>query len=197
MANSSCPPFIGAPWGRNATEKANCTLRINQILETLKTIDGLKTVIMFSRGPSYWTGSEPSRLNRENPTIEIDAYFEGLQKSLHYIRNLGVRVLYVTENPELKYQPRSCLPRPFSQKNSQKCEQSLADVRERQSEYLDRLSALDSIVVIDSTKAFCRETDQTCYAVNDQNDLLYADDDHLSIKGSFWQYNRVIRPFFE
>lgn len=57
--------------------------------------------------------------------------------------------------------------------------------------------ALNNVIVVDSLAAFCREQSEICLAVNEKNELLYADDDHLSVIGSVWQYEKLIKPYFE
>jgi hypothetical protein len=55
---------------------------------------------------------------------------------------------------------------------------------------------LEGISVLDANDAFCNEGG-ICFAVNSQNQLLYADDDHLSVIGSEWQFNKIIKPIYE
>ena len=196
LANSSCPPFIGSPGGRNVKEKFSCSEKIDQIILQLSSVHQLEQILIFTRGPTYWTGNEPSSSKQLEAYLSIDSYFEGLQKTIDHFSNNSVDVIYVTENPELKYQARSCLPRPFSQ-SAQKCEQDLRRVLDRQKEYRERLYDLERVTVVDANRAFCKEIDQKCFVVNPQNQLLYADDDHISVIGSAWQYDKLLKAHFE
>ena len=109
----------------------------------------------------------------------------------------GIEVLYVTENPELKYQARSCMPRPLNSKVSKRCNQNMEVVLARQKSYRENLMELENVTVVDSNLAFCERQTGTCFAVNEKNELLYADDDHLSVIGSVWQYEKLIKAYFE
>ena len=102
----------------------------------------------------------------------------------------------MTENPELKFQARSCLPRPFNSDFAQKCDQDLSVVLDRQSDYRDEVSKITGVNILDANMAFCNK-DNVCFAVNTQNQLLYADSDHLSVLGSEWQYKKVIEPIYQ
>lgn len=194
LANSSCPPFINSPWGRNQNEKLFCNQRIDQIISSLGKLKDIEKVIIFSRGPVYWTGFEPSAKVAKQPSLEIDPYFEGMQKTINHIHSMGSDVLYVTENPNLKYQSRSCLQRIFSFAAAKKCEQEISAVNARQQIYRERLNHLNNVTIIDSNNAFCREKDQKCSAFSADGKLLYADDNHLSVLGSIQQYEFVIKP---
>ena len=50
LANSSCPPFLGSPWGRNKDEKNSCSERIDEIISNVQTLQNLDSVILFTRG---------------------------------------------------------------------------------------------------------------------------------------------------
>lgn len=118
-----------------------------------------------------------------------------MQKTIDTLKTSNVALFYVTENPELQFQARSCLPRPFNSDVAQKCDQALDVVLARQSDYRNELSMLEGVTVLDASKAFCNE-DRICFAVNSQNQLLYADDHHLSVIGSEWQFNKIIKPIY-
>ena len=66
----------------------------------------------------------------------------------------------------------------------------------RQKAYRENLMALENVIVVDSLTAFCREQSEICFAVNKKNELLYADDDHLSVIGSVWQYENLLKAYF-
>jgi len=66
----------------------------------------------------------------------------------------------------------------------------------RQGDYRNELNVIKGVTVLDAHKAFCNE-DRICFAVNQQNQLLYADDDHLSVIGSKWQFDKIIKPIYE
>ena len=196
LANSSCPPFLGSPWGRNEDEKSSCSEQINEIISSVQALQKLDSVILFTRGPTYWEGNEPSSLKQKVPSLDKSEYFSGLQRTIDTLKKSNADLFYVTENPELRFKARSCLPRPFNSDFAQKCDQALDLVLARQGDYRNELSMLKGVNVLDANEAFCNE-DRICFAVNSQNQLLYADDDHLSVVGSERQFNKIIQPIYE
>ena len=196
LANSSCPPFVGSPWGRNKNEKSSCSERINEIISSVQALQKLDSVIIFTRGPTYWEGNEPSSSKQKVPSLNKREYFSGLQRTIDTLKTRNANLFYVTENPELRFEARSCLPRPFNFDSTQKCDQALDLVLARQGDYRNELSLLKGVKVLDANEAFCNE-DDICFAVNSKNQLLYADDDHLSVIGSEWQFNKIIKPIYE
>lgn len=196
MANSSCPPFIDSPWGRNEEARRECAARIEQILTHAQSLKDVSIVLLFSRGPTYWTGTEPASPEIKPVSLGKDAYFAGLQRTIDYLEDFDKRVVYITENPELAYQAVNCLPRPFKNGNSERCITGMDEVLERQADYVSGLSSLNSVDVISSLPAFCPGL-KNCIAVNDDMELLYADDNHLSITGSIVLFEKVIQPFLK
>lgn len=197
LANSSCPPFLGSPWGHNEVERMNCSKRIEQVLSSAVSVRNLDTVIMFSRGPVYWTGIEPSLDKRIAPSLDIDSYFDGLQRTVDFLGSRGIDVVYVTENPELGMNSRDCLGRPLDLKESVDCRLPISSVNERQKEYLQRLSLIQSMDVVSSLSAFCDPEDGMCSPFDADGRLLYADADHISVSGSRVQFDRVIAPYLK
>jgi hypothetical protein len=57
--------------------------------------------------------------------------------------------------------------------------------------------ALNNVIVVDSLVTLCQEQAEICFAVNEKNELLYADDDHLSVIGSLWQYENLLKAYFQ
>jgi len=196
LANSSCPPLLGSPWGRNKDQKSSCSERIGEIISNVQTLQNLDSVILFTRGPVYWEGNEPSSSKQKVPSLDKRKYFNGFQRTVDTLKTSNVALFYVTENPELHFQARSCLPRPFNSDFAQKCDQALDSVLARQGDYRNELNVIKGVTVLDANKAFCNE-DRICFAVNQQNQLLYADDDHLSVIGSKWQFDKIIEPIYE
>ena len=147
---------------------------------------------MFTRGPSYWTGQEPLLGSKAmEPDFSRKDFSSGLQRSIQLLINNQKSVFYVSENPELKVHPSGCLSRPLVDR-AKKCAQPLGEVMKRQEDYLLVLDQLPDGVLVNSLKAFC--TDDTCTATDAEGRLLYADDDHLSMAGSMFQYQNLIAP---
>ena len=196
LANSSCPPFIGQPGGLDLTEKRSCEKRTRQIISSAESIENLKSVFFFSRGPTYWLGNEYHGRPEGPSWLTVSEYFTGLQQTLYRFNDIQIPVFYVTENPELKTNARSCLPRPLTGA-TRLCEQNMNIVLERQKVYRENLQKLNFVKILDSNEAFCDKKTATCFAVSPQSQLLYSDDDHVSIHGSARQFEKIIAPIFK
>ena len=189
MANSSCPPLLGAPTGITVPKQHQCDKQISAILNTVVEKADIKDVFIFTRGPIYFTGTsveatKPSRC----PDMDIKTFFDGLQRTIDFLDKHGKKVFYVIENPELLYDPRSCLSRPF-RTPTHDCSMQKVEVAARQEQYLSGLSQLSGGTIVDTTALFC-PTD-SCMAFWNGN-LLYADSDHLSVYGSEFLANFIL-----
>ena len=196
LANSGCPPYIGVPTGKTTQEKLSCQEKVDELLETLIARHDIKKVFIFTRGPIYWTGTEPLTKNKDvlGYTITIAEFFKGAQKTIDYIARSKKQVYFVTENPELNIAPQACIPRPL-RSTPKNCNPPKSDVMLRFHEYLDRTKYLENTFVINSLKSFC--PDEKCIVFDKSGTLLYADDDHLSVSGSDFQAKNVLHDFLK
>ena len=105
---------------------------------------------------------------------------------------VGKSVYYVTENPELAYAATACIKRPFKM-TTKDCALSKVDVMARQGKYLSAFHALRNVILIDSLATFC--PDGICLVFDSNGSILYADSDHLSVAGSRFQAENMLRPF--
>lgn len=191
LANSGCPPLLGGEYGANETEKLICKHKIETLLETVRNSDDIRKVFVFTRGPYYLAGGEMHNKKTVTPFIEMEVFRESLQASIDSLKNAGKEVYYVTENPELPVHPFQCISRPF-RTAIQRCEVKLKDVIARQKQYLDIASRLHEVTLINPLNGFC--DDDTCYGLRD-GVLLYSDDDHLSVAGSRFQAEKVLKSY--
>jgi peptidoglycan/LPS O-acetylase OafA/YrhL len=203
LANSGCPPFIGAEYGEDANAKARCRRQIEAMVDTLAQRQDVHQVLMFSRGPKYYTGLGFGAIEKPEaraPYINREAYFAGMQATIDRLVQSGKHVMVVAENPELGFSPEACMPRPLREHASH-CHLARADVVARQADYWQGLAGLKGARVLPVIDAFCPPdqtnlVDQGCKVVH-QGQLLYADDDHLSVAGSRFQMEQVIAPALE
>lgn len=197
LANASCPPLPDVPIPGTPRERAACADRVKQLLGVLATRDDIKTVFVFTRGVIYFTGTEPATGNASllgGAEVSRIAFFEGTQKMIDLIVGAGKRVIYVTENPELRHSPQACIPRPL-RIWAQDCSPRIDEVRLRFADYMTGVRQLTGATLVSSLDAFC--ANDRCKVIDDNGALLYADDDHLSISGSRYQAQRLLRPFLE
>lgn len=194
VANSGCPPLLGHPTWAPKDDKALCNRQIEELVETILSRSDIKRVLIVKRGPIYFTGVEPSNENYKATTkvgeITLEEFMRGTQSTIDRLSASGRKVYYVSENPELKIHAKYCLERPYRDAHEQ-CGLQKSDVMARQEVYLSALGQLKNARLIESIDAFC-PTDQCI--LYDDDALLYADDDHLSVRGSGFLFENVIRP---
>lgn len=201
LANSGCPPFEGAVTGRNALEKSRCSTSIETILNAIQQDTRIKAVIIASRGPIYLNSkgfgpveagynyppiSERASINGATETAPIEVFRQGLDASLLRLHQHGLRVAYLLQVPELGVPARDCLCRPLTLTRGESgCTVAFAVYRERMHPYRSMINELrvsrNFLKIVDPEPYFCDA--HACSGFRD-NQLLYADDDHLSVLGS-------------
>lgn len=192
LANSGCPPFIGAEYGNTESAKAQCKAQIEKIVGEVAEKPDIRHVFIFSRGALYVSGQGYGEIERHRtdvPHIPGQVFKEGLQRTISRLRAAGKTVYYVNENPEVGVDPAVCVDRPF-RLNVRDCSVPLDEVLERQREYLDVTASLQDVELISPLSAFCPLG--RCQAVASDGALLYADGDHLSVSGSRFQAQEVL-----
>ena len=125
-----------------------------------------------------------------NPAITSwnEALENGMRRTFLALRNAQKKAIVLFDNPELPYDPSTCLPRPFRlTAHSDKCSYPRA--------HFDSLNALSNyralvnrvlkdfpeVRTYDLSKDLC--DDQFCYLAHD-GELLYQDRNHLNINGA-------------
>ncbi len=194
LANSGCPPFIGAEHGKSEKEKLECKEQITAMLAAVSAKKDIRKVFIFSRGPVYLTGNgfgDAEKGTKGPPLIPPALFLASLQASVDRLSKAGKNVFYVAENPELGVYPTACIGRPLREKPKD-CSIGIETVLERQKEYLDLLKGIKNAPIIQTLPVFCPEG--VCKAF-DGTALLYADDDHLSITGSRFQAEKILAPY--
>lgn len=200
LANSGCPPFDGAVTGRNSNEKNQCAINIETILSAIEHDSRVVSVLVASRGPQYLDGTgfgpfdamyppivSRTSINASTNQSPINVFRSGLDSTIKRLHDRGINVAYLLQVPELEVLPKSCLSRPLTlTKNNQGCEVMYDVYQERMHVYRSLISEIqasrDFLRVVDPEPVFCNK--RTCRGFhNDQ--LLYADNNHLSILGSY------------
>jgi peptidoglycan/LPS O-acetylase OafA/YrhL len=203
LANSGCPPLVGAVTGRNEHEKISCKRRIDSILNAIAKDRRIVAVVLATRGPQYLTGTGfgPAEANYNDPPIAssenidatdtpspYDVFSRGLKESVTRFNQRGLRVVYVLQVPELGVPAQNCILRPLTfTENKVGCYVNLSVYQERMRDYWALVAKLalkvdtEFFSVVDSGPVFCDSS--RCSGVSD-GQLLYADDNHLSVLGS-------------
>jgi peptidoglycan/LPS O-acetylase OafA/YrhL len=194
LANGACPPLVGVPYGTTQSARELCRKRVQDLIELLVHREDISSVILFSRGSIYMSGTEPLSGEAEvmnGQHLSAENYELGLQATIDTLVNAGKKVFYVTENPELAVSPGACIQRPF-RTDTKQCKVSLPAVLVRQKDYRKFIFQLKNVQLLDSLEVFCMNG--VCSAFDDQGSLLYADDDHLSVAGSKFLATRLLAP---
>ena len=201
LANSGCPPLAGAVTGRNATERQLCAQSIETILGAVRGDTRIVSVVIATRGPQYLTGLGfgPVEAHYNYPPITTEplpaegsgsnpgkVFAEGLLATALQLHRGGIGVSYMLQVPELGVPAKDCLRRPISLlRHADGCVVKIEDYRGRMQAYRAEIHGLVArapfLSVIDVESALCSRT--VCAGFID-GQLLYADDNHLSVSGS-------------
>lgn len=201
LANSGCPPLDGAVTGRNAHEKIMCMHSINRIFDAIEHDKRIVAVVFATRGPQYLTGAGfgPAEANYNYPPISsrdgidavdslspYDVFGRGLKASVSRFNQHGLRVAYLLQVPELGVPAQNCVLRPLTVTDDKTgCSVDRAVHQERMRPYRVLVANLhlnsESFRIVDPGPVFCDFS--RCSGVSD-GQLLYADNNHLSVLGS-------------
>lgn len=201
LANSGCPPFVGAVTGRTPAEHEQCAQSIETIVEALGKDKRIVSVVIASRGPQYMNGLGfgPVEANYNFPPISArsvspdaapispeQAFTDGLVNTASYLHKRGMRVSYMLQVPELGVSVRDCLGRPLTlSQRSDGCTVPYDTYQRRMHPYRAQMAALAErapyLHIIDGEPALCNTVG--CSGFIDKH-LMYADDNHLSVAGS-------------
>ena len=156
----------------------------------------IDTLIMVSRGPFYlkddWNFyliSDPSITDRKK-VWEI-----AMRKTLDKFVGVKKTIIFVLDNPEINFDPYSCLSRPLRLTHKEKpCVTSRSQFNLRNKEYrtlvFSVLKDYPTVKIFDPTKYFC--DDVVCRAKINGN-VLYSDSNHLSYAGAKLLSNGLIQ----
>lgn len=207
LANSGCPTLQGTTFGKVVSERSVCSAKIESILDKVRSNSEIDTVLISTRGPIYITaegfGSAEAGYNyppisavgiEQNPA---DVFKAGLAQTAKYLMDAGKKVVYLIQVPEFGISPLVCLGRPLS--FTEKGFMNLCKIPN--SVYQQRMASYKELVwgaakevgfsVIDPEQIYC--DGGICSAVRD-GELLYADDNHLSVQGSR-ELAKVLSPW--
>lgn len=149
----------------------------------------IKKVVMVSRGPRYLAGDWQFKLISDpNLKDHMKIWNIAMRKTLDSFVKRNKEVIFVLENPETGFDPRSCLegrPLRFSDRVRNPCAVPRADFERRHHAYRtlvrEILADYPKVKLFDSAAPLCDE--QLCWAMKDGK-LLYLDDHHLSSEGA-------------
>ncbi|WP_306605821.1 acyltransferase family protein [Azonexus sp.] len=210
LAKSSCGPLYGVDFFTEG-KLANCQRFTERAIEFAINTPEIHTVFLGGRWMVYVTGrdlntqvsdAENGKLfladipGKDQPDRQT-VFSRGLDETLKRLTSAGKKVVFMHAVPELNFNIRECiawnpstlinrLPRP-------ECSIRRTVTENRNNEYRPVLetilSRFPNIEVIDPVPIMCDT--KNCWGRRDAQ-LLYRDDDHLSLGGSIWLAKRML-----
>ncbi|MBI3101318.1 MAG: acyltransferase [Burkholderiales bacterium] len=204
-----CLPLVGYSIQDGKLDKG-CNALSDQAIKVLNQYPSIRTVVIASRGPLYFSGQGygiegPSNysivaLNGTTPTNQADMFRKGYSQLANKLLPLNKEIIFVIDPPELGEDPRGCLfKRPVSilDKAISTCTQDKQKVIDRQKIYREQINKIQAdnhgVKIYDPMHLFCDS--QLCYGLRDGK-LLYWDDDHISVEASALVLNDMRRQDF-
>lgn len=200
LANSGCPPLSGTAWGRNEAEKTACAASIEKILSAIEADQRIAAVVLATRGPQYidGTGFGPVEAHYNYPPLaawgdgsagghDAATVFErGLGKSVQRLERKNIPLVYLLQVPELGVPAHNCVDRPLTLTGlNPGCVVARSVYESRMQVYRQRVervvAQVPSLDVVDPLPVFCDGAQ--CVGMRDEQ-LLYADDNHISLVGA-------------
>ncbi len=206
LSNSGCPPYPDGAMGVSLDDISQCETKIEDIYLVLENLPNLEKIIFTTRVPRYiygvgygviddgqippFSGNNPKQkeyfTDKQNWKPK-EQFFNGIERLFAKYNNSNVELFYLIENPELGFSPKNCVKRPFNISNPiQKLPYS--DYLKRAGEYRNFIYTLQQnykgVHILDPKDLYC--DGEYCYAFR-YGKMLYADDDHHSVDGSYIQ----------
>ncbi len=180
-----------------------CPAIIGSALDFALATPQIHTVILAARGPIYQSGKGfPGRegyvdelyhdriipfVDRPDLRDHTAVWAEAMRATITELLAKDKRVIFVLDNPELGFNPQSCVDiRPFRLNPKplrSPCAVARSEFDERNADYRALvkkiLAEFPQVAIVDGAKPFCDE--RWCWAMKD-GEMFYRDDDHLSTR---------------
>lgn len=203
LGHGGCLPFFDVE-SSLAGNMHLCAKVMNEMLTFATASDSIKTVVLASRGTIYFTGVGFGDADHKTARIEYrgspededpsKTYVDAMEYTFRRFVEAGKTVYFVIDNPELGFDPKSCLDvRPFRLTNHVRvpCAISRSAFDNRNASYRKAINAVlakfPSVRVLDIPRYLCDQ--DHCWAMID-GQMMYADADHLSLKGAMYLNSR-------
>ena len=201
LANSGCPPLLGAVTGRNTSEMQQCAKNTENIIKKISNDKRVISIIIASLGPEYLSGRGFGRVDGNyNQSKRIaslttssghypnaeEVFSKGLVNTATQLHQHGMRVSYLLQVPELGVPAQNCVGRPLTLSlETGNCNVKYEDYQSRmylyRTQVLRLLNEVPFLKIIDTEQAFCNASGCSGF-IADQ--LLYYDNIHLNVAGS-------------
>jgi peptidoglycan/LPS O-acetylase OafA/YrhL len=185
----SCPPLVG----NTHPLVDNCRAFNDLVSDSIKLNPNIKGVILAARWPAYIGSSAIQNKQKNDDPIYFDVsststqdalniLSTSLERTLNTIHKDNLKILVLGPTPEFKYPVPVCVFR----KSPEFCQ----SIRAENDAYREKvLNVLISVVVKHSNAKLANGYDALCNAqhcpvINDQQQILYGDGDHLTGTGA-------------
>lgn len=206
---TSCPPLLGVSIIRGTQSYNNCVEFNQAVFEYLAQTPKIKTVILSARWPVYVNESGfgiPEIISQapkhklqtlaNNEKISLtgeQAFAHSLKITIGKLKQLNKQVVVIGSVPEMQVDIPSCLARKrlYNQPESE-CGLDTVQVQERLSatdHWISQAANNLNIKAYFPSDVFCSKT---CIVIDDIDQILYYDHNHLSAKGSTVLLNRFL-----
>jgi peptidoglycan/LPS O-acetylase OafA/YrhL len=212
LANSSCPPFINAPMGKNIKDLKICKEKIDSIYNLLNSKSlKIKKVILATRANCYITdigygfidgGNKPYNYHykeffeNKNDYNQRKLFFRNLKNTFKFFNDKKYKFYYLLEDPELGFSPTNCLLRPFGIVSNQ-CKLPIEKFLQRSGYNRKQIYLIaqkfKNVHLLDPKNFYCDNV--YCYVIK-EGKMLYADDDHHSVDGAIMQAEYFEKKLF-
>ena len=196
LGRAACLPLYDVGFGPGGSE---CPFGyMNRVLDFAVTDDRVKLIVLAARYAAAVEGGEYDGRHPGRPGVmslftgssrdNDEAFRMALRETFRRLSATGKPVVVALDVPELGFNPKSCI-RPLTLSGSRRdpCAISLEAFEQRSRKYREivRSVARDfpSVRLFDLAGLLC--DDAHCWAKKD-GQILYRDDDHLSLEGSDW-----------
>lgn len=198
LGEGGCLPFWHLEGGA-VGDADTCSKPMDDQLDFLLTDSSIRTVILTGRGPLYISGFGFGEVEKNTRTFLRDSaspsgasyrelYLQAMRKTVSRFLNSGKKVVFIIDNPELGFDPLSCVelrPVQLFAKPRNPCAVPRSQVNARNQEYLDVVAQVAAefpkLIVVDPERTLCDA--EYCWAMRN-GELLYMDGDHLNRAGT-------------
>lgn len=199
LGEAGCAPFYDTKTFPPGSRNQDCSGPVNAMIAFAVHEPAIRTIIFSARGPRYMSGDGFGAVDSRSVTKRIwwvrlpqttpqpEMYAETLHNTLSLLNASGKKVVLLVDWPELGFDPRSCLTRPFDflRPASHACSVSKPEVEKRNRSYREQIVRLErefpKMEVFDPLPYLCDSA--SCYGMRDGH-LLYSDDNHISVAGA-------------
>ena len=194
LAKNGCPPFFDIPI-------KDCRIAMNEILNHVMTTSSVHTVVLNNREilnlksfDNVKRGYKWRHLFSKDVTAEDNTktFQNAMRVTFQTLLNANKRVIYVTDVPELGFNPETCSLRPWKISNDMAktpCATHRDEI-ENHTIYHELiepvLAQFPQVIIWNTAEAFCDDT--YCWAIKDKK-MLYRDSNHLNETGAVYLGN--------